>query len=205
MEWDDVKTQLIYQLLMFFFFILVSSVGGVLAGQAARRLSEDPRTALGSMFAGGLFAGVPLLMSAIMLRAVNPFLFWLQAVLLLLVFLGTLLLPARAINRVGAGTVIAIGLGIPILGLAAVVGTLGFQNGDPLFGLCWAGIAGFVGLGFLASGLQSLISGKPLALKSRGGGTMDIVPEGSVPNDEDDADDLKVSPKPKSRAARKVR
>ena len=43
------------------------------------------------------------------------------------------------------------------------------------FGLAWGGCAGFVGLVFVLSSLQALLSGKALVLHQKGPGTYEIV------------------------------
>jgi len=169
------------------FFALFQLLGGVSIGAGLRQLLAAIRDAdaearaaalspaLRSLFFGVLSGGIVTAVSALAFAASARPLFLAGLAVLLSAILGSALLPRSVLQELGAGTLAGIGIGLLVVPMAVLVAIEGFRNGDPVFGLIWGGCAGFVGLVFLLSGLQALLSGKALVLRQTAPGSYTVM------------------------------
>jgi hypothetical protein len=168
-------------------FALFQLIGGGVFGAGLRQLyaafrAADAETrsanlvqARGSLAFGAVFGGAGTLMSALSILPANRPFFLAGVALLALAVLGSLFLPRFIVQELGAGTLAGIGIGLIVVPMGVLVAIEGFRNGDVWFGLAWGGCAGFVGLVFVLSSLQALLSGKALVLHETAPGTYEMV------------------------------
>lgn len=162
--------------LMVLLFGVFQVTGGILIGIGIRDLLNGSAKGIGSISAGAFFGGAAVLMSALMLRPINQGLF-LLGVFVFIAATGTrLLVPQDFVDRLGAGTFVAIGVGIVVLPIGLLVGIESFRQDETFFGLLFGGCWTVVGGSFFLTGIGALVGGKPLALRYRKPGEMEIVP-----------------------------
>lgn len=166
---------------MVIFFGLFEAVGGISIGMGVRDMIAGSSKNLGSVFAGALFGGAALLMSGLMLRPLNLWLFVLGVLVFLAAFAARVLVPQEVVDRIGAGTLVALGIGIAVLPVGGVVGVEAFRNDDALFGMVFGGCTTLVGGSFFLTGVGALLRGKPLILRTIRQGEMEIVPGNAPP------------------------
>ena len=174
-------------LLLVLVFGLFQLIGGVTFGAGLRQVyaafsAADAETrssnllqARGALVSGAVFGGIATLVStAYFLPDYRPYYLAGLAVLACAV-LGSFFLPRFILQEIGAGTLAGLGIGLIVLPMGVLVAMEGFRNGDVWFGLAWGGCAGFVGLVFVLSSLQALLSGKALVLHQKGPGTYEMM------------------------------
>ena len=170
------QTSLFMQIFIMLFFGVFVAWGGLTLGNGIRLWRARAPGSGASMRLGALIAGTILLTGSAVLSQANN---WSATVLWVafpILVLGSAFIPQQTLGELGAGTFIAIGLGVVVTTMSALVVREAFNHSDVLFGLLWGGCAGFVGLGFLSSGLMALLRGKTLALKQTDAGQYEIVP-----------------------------
>jgi hypothetical protein len=165
------------QIMIFMFFGIFLTTSGVFMGATVRRLMDGNSAEMGQMVLGGMFGGVAVLMSAVMLKPANPGLFYADFLFFLIPFLLVAFMSEFFTQRIGSGTLISIGLGLFITVLGGFIGWAGSNNGGGtgawLFGGCWS----VFGILFLQMGVMALVRGKPLRLRPSRDGSYTIVPD----------------------------
>jgi hypothetical protein len=163
-------------IVMVILFGLFEAVGGISIGMGVRDMIAGSSKNLGAVLTGALFGGMAILMSGLMLRPLNQFLFLLGVLVFLAAFGARLFVPQGVVDRIGAGTLVALGISIAALPIGGVVGVEAFRHDDPLFGILFGGCTTVVGGGFFLTGVGALLRGKPLILRTIRPGEMEIVP-----------------------------
>ena len=181
------------QIFITLFFGVFVAWGGIMLGSGVRAWRAGQQGGGASMRIGVLIGGVTLLVGSAVLSQANN---WSATVLWIafpILVLGSAFIPQQTLSELGAGTFVAIGLGAVVTTMGALVAREAFNNSDVLFGLAWAGCAGFVGLGFLLTGIGALLRGQRLVMKQKAPGEYELAPE-------DQADDEAEEKKPHSNS-----
>ena len=168
---------------------------GILIGMGIRDLLDGSAKGVRSIIAGVFFGGTAILMSALMLRPINQGLF-LLGVSVFIAATGTrLLVPQNFVDRLGAGTLVSIGVGMVAVPIGLLVGIESFRQDEALFGLLFGGCWTVIGAGFFMTGIGALVRGKPLVIRYNKPGEMEIVP----------ADEPSAAPSPPRRSKKTER
>ena len=87
-----------------------------------------------------------------------------------------LLVPQDFVDRLGAGTLVSLGIGVVAVPIGLLVGIQSFHQDEPLFGLLFGGCWTVIGAAFFMTGISALVHGKPLVIRYGKPGEMEIVP-----------------------------
>lgn len=169
------QNSLVSQIFLMLFFGVFQVLGAAFIGLGVRQLLQGQPEGIGQIFAGGMFAGVGTLFSVVFMHEINPWSIRAGIAIVFIVVLGVTFATDELLQRFGAiATVIGIGSVGAIMGGIVLLETMRMQQ-EIVFGLLFGGCWGFVGLGFLLTGLGALLRGKPLRFRQKGAGTYEIV------------------------------
>ncbi len=164
-----------FQVFLMLFFGVFQVIGAVFVGLGVRQMLRGESAGTGQIFFGAIFAGAGTLFSGVFMHELNAWGFPVGVMTTCLVALGVIFSPEEILQRFGASVgVIALGGFATLVGGAVLIGTLRAQE-EILFGILFGGCWGSVGLGFLLTGVNALVRGKPLRFKEKGPGKYEVV------------------------------